>query len=245
MALTTLNLPYSQNDSSNANTAQYYQLHIPHTHPQQQAHFVANLDAGFVHQSLYANGEQHELAPAPLDGVMTIPERPVGVTTTAHSPFPEEGERRGPYASDGESETTGTELESEADGILMEQRHKYDESAVLPQSPLIHRQVDPVYTTSDPLETSLESQSLQSSTPGVDQLQRQVSEEDRHSPLQHIMQQDELETRERFTSASATPDSQQKVLVLDQARKADESDSGEDQQSEKEDEDIFNPEGRS
>ena len=238
MALTTLNLPYSQNNSD-ANTAQYYQLripHPPHTHPQ-PAHFIADQDASFVHQSHYVNDKHNRLVSASLDDAMVIPERPAGVTTTAHSPFPEVGGKRGPYTSDGESETTGTELESEADGVLTEQHNKYDESAVLPQSPLLQRQMAPVYTTSDPLETSLESGSLQSSTPGVNWLQHQMSEGDRHSPLQHT-QQDDLEIRGRFTSASATPDSQQKVLILDRTREA-ESDSGEEQQSEREE--CFKP----
>ena len=239
MALTTLNLPYSQTNG-NTNTAQYYQLRAPnppHTHT--QAHFIADHDASFVHQPQYVNDKHNRLA---LDGNDMIPERPVGVTTTAHSPFPEVGERRGLYTSDGESETTATELESETDGTLTERHHKYDESAVLPQSPLLLRQMAPtVYTTSDPLETSLESRSLLSSTPdpGVKGLQPQVPEGDRHSsPLEHT-QHDDLETRGRFTSASATPDSQQKVLVLDRARKA-ESDSSGDDQNEREE--LFKPE---
>ena len=238
MALTTLNLPYSHT-SSNANAVQYYQLrlqHPPHTHPR-PAHFMADQDASFVHQSHNGNNEHSQLVPVSLGDAM-IPERPAGVTTTAHSPFPEVGERGGLYTSDGDSETTETELESEADGILMEQHHKYNESAVLPQSPLIQQQMALVYTTSDPLETSLESQSLQSSTPGIHQLQHQNSEGDGHNPLQHIHVQDDLETRGRFTSASATPDSQQKVLVLDRTRKT-ESDSDEEQG---EREELFKPE---
>lgn len=230
MALTTLNLPYTQN-STNANTTQYYQLRVPHPHHihPNQTHFVADQDNNLVHQSQYMNDERSLLVPASVDDV-TIPKRPDGVTTTAHSPFPDIGERGGLYTSDGESETTGTELESEPDGILTEQHHKYDESAVLPQSPLIQQQVAPVYTTSDPLESSLESRSLQSSTPGVHQLPHQnlMSEGERQSPLQHIHVPDDLETRGRFTSASATPDSQQKVLVLDETRKL-EADSGKEQ----------------
>ena len=56
------------------------------------------------------------------------------------------------------------------------------------------------------------------------------------------MQQDDddLETRERFTSASATPNSQQKVLVLDRTRQAELDSPGEDQESEKEE--LFKPE---
>ena len=213
-------------------TAQYYQLHAiphpPHTHPQ-PAHFVAdrpNQDTNFVQhtQPNYENDDgNNQIMPDSLDD--SLPQRPAGVTTTAHSPFPEVGAiRRPPYTiDDGESETTGTE--SEADGMLTEQCHKYDESAVLSQSPLLQQQVATVYTTSDPLETSLESQSLRSSTPGGVhyQLQHQMSEADRHSPLQ-----DDLETRGRFTSASVTPDSQQKVLVLNRTRQA-ESDSEGDQ----------------
>jgi hypothetical protein len=238
MALTTLSLPYSTQNSGNANTAQYYQLRIPNpplTHTQ-AAHFIAGQDDNFVHQSHHVNDEHNRLLPATLDDAM-IPERPAGATTTAHSPFPEVGERRGlPYTSDEESETTGTELESETDGVLMGRRNKYDESAVLPQSPLLQQQMGPpVYTTSDPLETSLESRSLQSSTSlGVDQLQRRVSDGDisRHSPFQHVQQDDDLETRGRFTSASATPNSQQKVLLLDRTRQAELDSAGEDQESE-------------
>ena len=242
MALTMLNLPYSIQNSGNANTAQYYQLRVPNpplSHPQ-PAHFTADQDANFANQSHHMNGEHSRLVSATLDDAM-MAERPAGVTTTAHSPFPEVGKRRGqPYSSDEESEITGTELESETDGVLTERRNKYDESAVLPQSPLLQHQMATVYTTSDPLETSLESRSLQSSTsPGItDQLHHQVPEGDRcrHSPtLQHVQQDDDdLETRGRFTSASATPNSQQKVLVLDRTRQAELDSPGEDQESEKE-----------
>ena len=96
-----------------------------------------------------------------------------------------------------------------------------------------------VYTTSDPLETSLESHTCSQVLPlGVtDQLHHQVPEGDRsrHSPsLQHMQQDDDdLETRGRFTSASATPNSQQKVLVLDRTRQAELDSPGEDQESEK------------
>ena len=239
MALTTLNLPYSRSqNSNNANTAQYYQLrvpHPPHTHPQ-PAHFIADQDVSYVDQSHYVNDDHSRLAPASLDDTVMIPERPAGVTTTAHSPFPEVEKRRGLYTSDGESETTGTELESEADVVLTEQRNKYDESAVLPQSPLLQGQMAPVYTTSDPLETSLESRSLQSSTPGVNWLQRQMSEGDRHSSSQNL-QQGDLETRGRFTSASATPDSQQNLLVLEQTRNI-ESHSEKDQSKREREEDL-------
>lgn len=250
MALTTLNLPYSAKNSGNANTAQYYQLRVPNpslTNPQ-TAHFITDQDANFANQSHHhVNDEHNRLDPAALNDAM-IPERPAGVTTTAHSPFPEVGERRGlPYTSDEESETTGTELESETDGVLMGQRNKYDESAVLPQSPLLQHQMATVYTTSDPLETSPESHSLPSSTsPGVvDQLQHQVSEGDRSrhtgAGLQYMQQDDDdLETRGRFTSASATPNSQQKVLVLDRTRQAELDSPREDQESEKEE--LFRPE---
>lgn len=217
MAFTTLNLPYY----SNNNFQQSHPPHPPH-------HFRAerpDQDATSHNPPLSSNAYRQVIA-ASVDN--PAPERPTGVTTTAFSPFPEVDER--------ESYTSETGTESEGDEALMERHCKVDESAASFQSPLLQQQVAPnIRTVRDPLETSPEPHSLHSSISegiqfhqrSVHQLQHQLPPQqthpqdystDLHNPHFHDMQQvqnDDPEIFGRFTSASATPDSQQNVLVTD------------------------------
>ena len=233
MALTTLNLPFTE-----SSTVQYHQLQPSCTHLQQTTDRISQGTSLSQHPH-HRNEEQNQTGMSSFNN--TFPERPAGVTTTVHSPFPEAGERRLYTSDDLESEAVGTE--SETDGA---QRHQYyDESAVLPQSPLLYREEAPIYTTSDPLDTSVEStRSLHSTITPPPRAHQVQFEGDRHGPVQHPLSitppsvhreegddthstpgkaqhmQDDLETRGRFTSASATPDSQRRVLVLEQTRQA-------------------------
>lgn len=173
---------------------------------------------------------QEDSVPAPAVDTNGLPERPAGVTTTACSPFPDiEGERGQYDVSDGESETA---TESEDDDSLLERRRNFHKSATLCQSPLLQQQVALV-TSSDPLETSLESHmymySRQSSNSEIPQFQRHhVGDFPSSGKIQDsLMNQDDPDSseHERFTSVSVTPDSQQKILVTD--RETQKSDSRE------------------
>ena len=149
-----------------------------------------------------------------------VPKRPAGVTTTLCSPFPDVGEGRPPYSSDGESETESTENEElDKDSIKSSNR--------LYESPLLQRQVAQ-YTSSDPLETSPEPGNSRRSSilSDVQRLQHRAKEfpsdsqegcdSVRQDYSAHVQQSlDALEMRERFTSASDTPESQQREHVVD------------------------------
>lgn len=220
MAFTALNAPYSNGST------QFFELphHVSPPHP--DTHFrterrVSDLNSN---HPLYHDSRQNKQNTLVLDNVVT--DRPTGVTTTAFSPFPESGEGRS-YMSNGENET---ETESDRDEILIK-HHKFGAPATLPESPLLHHQVTQL-TSSDPLETSLESHSGHSSASQLQYdmkpYQRQpqghtVNQNSQYFHFQYV--QDVPETNGRFTSLSATPDSQQKESVVDQTRQ--ESDSGE------------------
>lgn len=224
MVFTALNTPYF-----NENT-QFFELSHSAYHPNPDTHFRKERqvrDLSSNHPPY--NGASHKQTAPGLDNVVS--DRPTGATTTAFSPFPEGGGERGPYMSNVESET---ETESDGDAI----RHKFSTPATLPESPLLQYQVA-LLTSSDPLETSLESHSRHSSASELPHLQYNTKEFplDQRQPEGHTVNQnsqffhlqhvpDVPETNGSFTSVSATPDSQQKVSVTDKIRQ--QSNSGED-----------------
>ena len=232
MAFSALNIP-----QSNYNT-NFIPLSDPGTHPHLRPHLGGEIPHFQPHYEAERQSEgtstnhppfresgrlgNKEVVPAPVDNGAS--ERPKGVTTTAFSPFPDVGEKRGPYLSDEDSETaTGSEGD---ETFITQHRRKYDDSSGLSQSPLLLRQV---VSSSDPLETSLESHSRYSSLSERQQFQHQTREfplameprldqNNQHVDLQRSNAGKDLESSGRFTSASATPESQQKVLVTDQRR---------------------------
>ena len=227
MAFTALNIPYSNGNSHFV----HFSHQAPHSHLEAQFRTERGDKDTFSHHPPYSDRvlNQNDI-PASLDSA--VANRPTGVTTTALSPFPEVGGGQ-PYTSDGESET-GTESDSrEGDETTIEQHHKFGEPAALSQSPLLQRQVAQV-TSSDPLETSLESHSRHSSVSEFPQLLEgydtrappvgqghhtegySMNLNSQHFHFEH--DKNDSETNGRFTSASATPNSQQKVLVNNQTR---------------------------
>ena len=216
MIFAALNQPYP----NSSNTRHFFQQPLPvqHTYPEDN----------------YGTERALQNATFPTNDNVDVPKRPEGVTTTICSPFPDANGGRTRYSSDGETET---ELESE--GVIEDtiDRHRTckfnnESSDALCQSPLLQRQVAQ-YTSSDPLETSpdLDRHSRPSSISDVHHLQRhhatefppeQANGEEgsdvvRQDGGQNNLQQtlDDLETSGRFTSASETPDSQRKDLIVD------------------------------